>query len=67
MRNDNSWTEQRMDIWPCTRIRKNGNNRQTGSRGDWLFTAWVDRYDKVIFRDDIYGHDKKIYKLFVKQ
>ncbi len=32
------------------------------------FTAWVDRYDKVNFRHDIYGHDKKMAdKLFVKQ
>ena len=31
------------------------------------FTAWVDKYGQLNFRNDIYGHDKKMSeKLFVK-
>ena len=31
------------------------------------FTAWVDREGKLNFRDDIYGHDKKmIERLFIE-
>jgi murein L,D-transpeptidase YcbB/YkuD len=32
------------------------------------FTAWVDRNGKLNFRDDIYGHDKKMMaQLFGKK
>ena len=31
------------------------------------FTAWVDKRGQLNFRDDIYGHDKKMSeKMFVK-
>ncbi len=68
LRNDTSWTEERIDSAMHQEEEKWVTIDKPVRVFIGYFTAWVDRYDKVNFRHDIYGHDQKMAdKLFVKQ
>ncbi|MBL7764013.1 MAG: L,D-transpeptidase family protein [Chitinophagaceae bacterium] len=60
LRNDSTWTKDRI-----TKAMNSGKEqfvtlKQTIPVFIGYFTSWVDRDGKLNFRDDIYGHDKKM-------
>lgn len=65
LRNDSSWTPEKI-----TNAMHAGKERYVLVRDTvpvfiGYFTAWVDREGQLNFRDDIYGHDKRLgEKLF---
>lgn len=69
LRRDSSWTEEKI-----TAAMNSGVEKYVRLRGDaevpvfiGYFTAWVDKEGRLNFRDDVYGHDKKMdRRLFSK-
>ena len=60
LRNDSSWNSRKI-----VQAMNAGKERYVTVKEDipvviGYFTAWVDRQGKLNFREDIYGHDKKM-------
>ena len=60
LRNDPSWNSEKI-----SKAMRAGKERYVTVKEDipvfiGYFTAWVDRQGKLNFREDIYGHDKKM-------
>ncbi len=60
LRNDPSWTSDRITRAMNSRKEQFVTLKQTIPVFIGYFTAWVDRDGKLNFRDDIYGHDRKM-------
>lgn len=67
LRNDDSWTSDKI-----TKAMNKGKEqyvtlKQTIPVYIGYFTAWVDPTGKLNFRDDVYGHDKKMAQQLFRQ
>lgn len=69
LRNDSTWTEKKI-----TSAMNAGKEKYVRLRGAaevpvfiGYFTSWVDKNGRLNFRDDIYGHDKKMAKRLFKE
>lgn len=69
LRNDSTWTEPKiseaMNAGKEKFIRLRGAAEVPVFIG--YFTSWVDKNGRLNFRDDIYGHDKKMAKRLFKE
>jgi len=65
LRNDTAWNKERIDTTLNGTKEKYVTLKEPVPVFIGYFTAWVDRDGKLNFRDDIYGHDRKLEeKLF---
>ena len=62
LRNEQAWTETAIDNAMNSGKEKYVNIKQDIQVFIGYFTAYVDREGNMNFRDDIYGHDKKMVK-----
>jgi murein L,D-transpeptidase YcbB/YkuD len=68
LRSDTTWTPQKIDSFMHLTKEKWVTINPTVPVYITYFTSWVDRFGKLNFRKDIYGHDAKMAdKLFVKK
>jgi len=68
LRNDNNWNDAKITAAMNSGKEKFVVVKQKLPVFIGYFTAWVDRNGKLNFRDDIYGHDKKMMdQLFGKK
>jgi murein L,D-transpeptidase YcbB/YkuD len=69
LRNDSTWTEEKimtaMNAGTEKYVRLKGTAEVPVFIG--YFTSWVDKNGRLNFRDDIYGHDKKMAKRLFKE
>ncbi len=68
LRKDTAWTEEKITAAMNAGKEKYVTLNPTVPVVIGYFTAWVDNEGKLNFRDDIYGHDKKLAeKMFTKK
>lgn len=67
LRNDTAWTKDKIKVT----VQKNAEQYVTLKKAIPVFivylTAWVDQNGNLCFRDDVYGHDKKLADRLFKQ
>jgi murein L,D-transpeptidase YcbB/YkuD len=63
LRNDSSWTEQKIDAAMNASKEKYVTLKEKVPVFIGYFTAWVNSKGQLNFRDDVYGHDAKLSKL----
>ncbi|HJU45222.1 MAG TPA: L,D-transpeptidase family protein [Chitinophagaceae bacterium] len=63
LRNDSAWTKERITKAMHSRKEQFVRLSQTIPVFIGYFTVWVDRDGKLNFRDDVYGHDRKMSEL----
>ena len=62
VRNQTEWTTQKMNVAMSASIEKWVTLKEPVPVFITYFTAWVDSEGLLNFREDIYGHDKKLAK-----
>lgn len=68
LRNDTSWTPEKISEYMKADKEKYVTLKKEIPVFIGYFTAWVDKDGKLNFREDVYGHDKKLEeKLFGQQ
>lgn len=67
LRNDSSWTSEKIYKAMHSGREQFVTLKDTKPVFIGYFTAWVDRNNKLNFREDVYGHDKKMAQLLFKE
>ena len=67
LRNQPEWTKQKMNLAMSASIEKWVSLKEPLPVFITYFTAWVDSEGLLNFRDDIYGHDKRLAKHLFEQ
>lgn len=67
LRNQTEWTTQKMNVAMSSSIEKWVTLKEPVPVFISYFTAWVDSEGLLNFREDIYGHDKKLAKHLFEQ
>ncbi len=60
LRSDTSWTDQKIAEAMNSDEEINVGLKEKQPVMITYFTAWIDRNDRLNFRDDIYGHDQRL-------
>jgi murein L,D-transpeptidase YcbB/YkuD len=67
LRNDSSWTEEKITAAMEGRVEKYVTLRQPVPVFISYFTAWVDKLGKVNFRKDIYKRDERLAQMIIEK